>query len=1027
MRKWYWLGGAKLLATIAVLVLLAGSNGQAQVFKYLPTLTLVKQATVGPNDVIARDTVYVAEAGPGETRYFLVPVFMKNILDSVYNPITGLGAEPIYSFRFKIQYNRTLIRAVGVQKRGQLPTDTVVAAKNFNLSWDVKEDADYKVQTVGTASANGERIMIDGSSSIPLPLPLRADAPPNNPSPAFKDTAVLLYVLFEVVGSAQGGGSGAIRDQMILTNDSIRWNDYTTSHPVLNTISGTYFPSPVRADMVARGFNPNPQTQQGIAPAPIYPISYPPPSNNEYNYGASVIVVTPRPRINLLPPGQVDLINSDPSDFELLQPLQTQYGNNNYIFRNLLIQNATPNSILRNVAIETDQNWLRVDNLPPSQAGQNGGGGTPPGERGVFIREVPGTQLDLNVIANPALLPTVDGSGYPTPGIYTGYITIRSVEAVNSAVRVKVVLIVNRNPLEPTLNAGTESIITRGIRLTFRNSAPQPDTTYLTFGTGIGARDSVDTLFGENEAASVPPPGDFWARFFPPGLDSLDDGSGLHAFRGMIDTRQIIIPGPTNAESSLDIRNFATNTTLIYCVRFDAGAPQNYPVTLEYDTRDFPNGAQLFIRDAVNGQIFSQNMRNATSGGGTIRQFVIRDPNVSSFCIEYTLPSVVQFPEINPGWNFVSMPVNPSDARSGAVFPNMASGRPILFSQNQYSAVDTVRVGLGYFVKYGKYLDQTVAGTLVDSIHELNTPFVVRVYQGWNTVGGLSVTTSIDPQYMRFGPYGNLGNPVRIGETYRYLTSAGYEQASLIVPGYGYWVKVDRDGYYRLRAPKSAYPKVSPGLVHQDYVALNRLTISDNDQKVGTLYFGQNSTIDNTQYELPPVPPTGMFDARFDNNGFVSASSNVASERTVRIQGVEYPLVLSVNRADADYLVTDAQTGRVLGTFARGEAGSVTITDPKIILVKLTGVASTLTMLGEAYPNPAANTLNFGFNVVGDQNVTITLYSQLGNQVATLFEGRADGQESIAFATDGLPSGVYYYKMTTSSGFSQVRQVVIAK
>jgi len=1025
MRKWYWFGGAKLLATITALVLLAGPSSEAQVFKYLPTLTLVKQTAVGPNDVTARDTVYVAEAGPGETRYFLLPVFMKNILDSVYNPITGLGAEPIYSFRFKLQYNRTLIRAVGVQKRGSLPFDTVVAAHNFNLSWDVKQDAEYKVQTVGSASANGERIMITGSSSLPLPLPLRADAPPGNPSPAFKDTAVLLYVLFEVVGSAQGGGSGAIRDQIIMTNDSIRWNDYTTSHPVLNTGTGTYFPSPVRADMVARGFNPNPQTQQGIAPAPIYPISYPPPTNNEYNYGATVIVVTPRPRINLLPPGEVAVVPGDPSTFALVRVMQTQYGNNNYIFRNLLIQNATPNSVLRNVAIETDQNWLRVDNLPPDQAGQQGGGGTPPGDRGVFVREIPGTQLDLNIIANPALLPSLDGNGYPTPGIYTGYVTIRSVEAANSAVRVKVVLIVNRNPLEPTLTPGTEPIGTRGIRMTFRNSAPQPDTTYLTFGTGIGARDSVDTLFGEAEAPTIPPPGNFWARFFP--LDSIDDGSGLRSFRGLIDTRQIIVPGPTNAESSLDIRNYATNTTIIYCVRFDAGAPQNYPVTLEYDTRDFPNGAQLFIRDAVNGQIFSQNMRNATSGGGTIRQFVIRDPNVSGFCIEYTLPSVVQFPEIGRGWNFVSMPVNPSDARSGVVFPNIASGKPIFFTQNQYFPADTVRVGVGYFVKYGSNLDRTVAGTLVDSIHEISTPYVVRVYEGWNTVGGLSVTTSIDPQYMRFGPYGNSGNPLRVGEVYRYLTNRGYEQASLIVPGYGYWLRVDRDGYFRLRAPLSAFDKVAPGVRNDEYAVLNHLTISDNDQKVGTLYFGQSNTVDNARYELPPVPPTGMFDVRFDNNGFVSATREVASERTLRIQGADFPVILSVNRADADYQVIDAQTGRLLGTLHRGEPGSVTITDPKVVLVKLVGVAATQTMLGEAYPNPAAGTLNFAFNVIGEQAVAVKLYTQLGNEVASLFEGRSEGQQGVTFSTEGLPSGVYYYKMTTSSGYSEVRQVVIAK
>lgn len=1019
MHKRYWFGGVKILATLIALMLVSTSSGQAQ-FKYLPTLTLVKAVGVGPNDVTAKDTQYVAEAGPGETRYFLLPVFMKNILDSIYNPLTGLTAEPIYSFRFKLQYNRSLIRAVGVQKRGPLPTDTYCAAANFNLSWDVKQDSLYKQLTVGTPSANGERIMVSGSSSIPLPLPLRADAPPGNPSPNFKDTAVLVYILFEVVGTSQGGGSGAIRDQMTLTNDSIRWNDYATSYPKRDPITNKWSPTPVSANMISHQFNPNPQAQQGIAPAPIYPITYPPPAASEFNYGSAIIQITPRPRINLLPPGQVAQVPGDPSNYELVYPLQTQYGNNNLISRNLLIQNATPGSVMRNITIETDEPWLRVDNLPPANAGGNGGGGTPPGDRGVYIREVPGSQLDLNIIANPSLIPDTD-PGYPTPGIYIGYVTIRSVEAANSAVRVKVVLIVNRNPLESGLADSVESIQTRGIRLTFRNSAPRPDTTYLTFGTGIGARDSVDTLFGENEAINPPTLGTFFARFFPPSIDSIN---GV-PFNGMIDTRGLP-PKATNGEQSLDIRNFKTNTTIVYCVRFDAGAAQDYPVTIEYDTRDFPNGAQLFIRDEINGQQFSQNMRTATSGGGTIRQFVIRDPNIHGFCIEYTLPSVVQFPEIKRGWNFVSMPVQPSDARSGIVFPNIASGKPIFFTQNQYFPTDTVRVGVGYFVKYGSNLDRTVAGTLVKEIHELTTTFSVRLYEGWNTVGGLSVTTSTDPQFMRFGPLPGKSNPVRVGEVYRYLTSRGYEQASLIVPGYGYWVKISTDGYYRLRAPESAFPK--PGVKDESYRALNRLTISDNDQKIGTLFFGQsNSVVNNAQFELPPAPAADMFDVRFNNNGFVSATQNVAAERTVSIQGVTYPIVLSVDRADADYQVVDANTGRLLGNFQQGDAGAVTITDPTVKLVKLVGVASSEMRLGEAYPNPVVSTLNFSFNVKGEQSVAVKLYSQLGAEIGTLYQGATSGQQSVEFRTDGLPSGVYYYKMTTSSGFSQVRQVVISK
>ncbi len=1003
MRIRYWFVGARVLA-LAGLLLAMSSISYAQVYKRLPILTLVKAVKVGNDDVTSQDTMFVAEAGTGEKRYFLLPVYMNNTLDSIPNAVKGLGGEPLYSFRFKIQYNRTLLRAIGVQKRGVLPQDTNVAAKNFNLSWDIDEDSLYKLSTIGNKSGNGERIMITGSSSIPLPRPLRSDAPPGRTDDRFTDTTVLVYVLFEVVGRAQlsGGGVGN-RDQLIITNDTLEWNNYPCT--------GRFIPN-VPQEMIDKDFDPNPRSQQGIAPTPIFPITYP------NNYGSAVVVITQQPRIELFPIGQVAQVNGDPSKYELTHFLQTQYGNGNYVYRNLLLRNSVPGAILRNVAVETDQAWLRVDTNSPINPGV-GPGGTAPDDRGLFIRDVPNSQINLNIVANPSFLPT-DANGYPTPGVYIGYVTLRSPEASNSAVKLKVVLIVHRNPLEPGLNGSTEPVNPRGIQMLVRNSAPSPDTTYLTFGTGVGARDSVDLLFGEEEAGSPPVPGSFYARFFPPVFDNNSP-----PFNGIVDIRGVT-PRATNGESSIDIRDFKTNTTLIYCVRFSAGVPQNYPLVVEFDTRDFPNGAQLFVRDNINGRFFSTNLRQATSLGGTRRYFTIQDPNITGFCVEYTIPSVVQFPEIHPGWNLVSLPVAPSDARASTVFPNISSGKPGRFTQNQYQFDDTVAVGVGYFVKYGDLLDKTVAGTRVTRIHELQTPFAIRLYKGWNTVGGLSVPTSIDPQYLNFGPIAPLPTPSRVGEVYRYLTDRGYEQASLIVPGYGYWIKVNGDGYYRLSAPPSALTKAAA--VNDQYKSLNRLSINDDAQRVGTLYFGQNTNrINNAQFELPPAPPTDMFDVRFDNNGFVSASEEVTADRVVNLQGATYPVVLSVENADADYVVSDAVTGQVVGTFTHGEFSTITISNPMTKSVKITGVASTEMMLGAAYPNPAAAKFGFDFNVPTQQRVTVTLYSPLGTEVATLFDGVTKGKQTVDFATAGLPAGVYYYKMVTGEGFTQVRQIVVSK
>lgn len=988
MRKRYWFWGVKILALVAF-ALLATSTGNAQGLgrKVLPTLSLVKIYQTASSDVTTRDTIYVAEAGPGETRFFALPIYVKNCLDSITDPVTGLTAEPIYSFRFKLQYNNQILRAVGIQKRGPLPGDTTILAKDFNFSWDVDEDPTYKLSTVGAPSANGERIMVTASSSRPLPM-----SPRNNMNFSgcnFRDTAVLCYVLFEVTGLASGGPAGVNRDQLLLVRDSISWNDYE--------------PANVTPYMLSRRFE---AIQAGVAPSPVFPIGYP------NNYGSAIIQVTPRPRIDLLPPSQVVTVNNDFSDYALLYPLQTYYGQGGRIYRNILLVNGVPNSELRNVVVETDEPWLRVDTNAPNIAPGVGPGGEN-NERGLFIRSVRG-QLNFNVVANPALIPTADGSMYPTPGTYIGYITVRSIDAQNSAVRLKVVLIVTRNPLEPGLDATTESTTPKGIQLLFRNSAARPDTTYLTFGTGVSATDSVDTLFGEAQAPTKADSTRFFARFFPP---SLGD-----AFRGMLDTRGTT-PTPTNGESSIDIRDYRANQSIVYCVKFSAGSPNNYPVVIEYDIRDFPAGSALYLRDSRSGVATSLDMRNATNIGGTRRAITITDASVTGFCIEYTIPSLTQFPEINRGWNLVSLPVAPSNANSAVVFPNLSNKVPLLFTQNQYLEADSLEVGRGYFVKYGSTIDRNIAGTQIRQIHELRTPFRVRLFEGWNTVGGLSVLTTVE--LMSFGPIPGDRSPNKIAEVYRYLTDRGYEQTSIIAPGYGYWVKIDRDGFYRLDAPAGAFPK---GRMDESYRTLNQLTVSDNSQKVGTVYFGlDNGSINVSRFELPPVPAREMFDVRFANGGFVSSARDLSGSHTVRFQGVQYPVVLSVGSADADYVVSDAVTGEVLGSFTRGQAGTVRVTNPMVKSVTLTTVATGAAALGSAYPNPTSGNVSFDVLTPAEQSVSVALFSSIGDRVMTLYNGRVNGRQVVSFSTANLPAGVYVYKMTLENGQTMMRQLVVTK
>lgn len=80
------------------------------------------------------------------------------------------------------------------------------------------------------------------------------------------------------------------------------------------------------------------------------------------------------------------------------------------------------------------------------------------------------------------------------------------------------------------------------------------------------------------------------------------------------------------------------------------------------------------------------------------------------------------------------------------------------------------------------------------------------------------------------------------------------------------------------------------------------------------------------------------------------------------------------------------------------------------------------------YPNPfnPATTIRFGFDKPTDASLTV--YDQLGRQVAVLFNGQAEASKmySVEFNGSSLTSGIYFYKLQTPEK-SQVRRMMLVK
>lgn len=83
--------------------------------------------------------------------------------------------------------------------------------------------------------------------------------------------------------------------------------------------------------------------------------------------------------------------------------------------------------------------------------------------------------------------------------------------------------------------------------------------------------------------------------------------------------------------------------------------------------------------------------------------------------------------------------------------------------------------------------------------------------------------------------------------------------------------------------------------------------------------------------------------------------------------------------------------------------------------------------LKQNYPNPFNPETNIQFAIPEDGTVTIKIYNSAGKEVSVLMnEHKVKGSYIAVFDAGSLPSGIYYYKLTSGS-FTQVRKMLLLK
>ncbi|MBL8005739.1 MAG: T9SS type A sorting domain-containing protein [Candidatus Kapabacteria bacterium] len=686
MKKQYSFFASKLLLSFLILVGVLGFKSQellavtpcGDVAPKLPELSLV-MGNKADGERVYPSGIYrmYPSRGTEARREILVPVFIENSwVSDLTNP--ALAVLPIYSFKFKVQFDSSEFEFISVQRFGARPQDTVSMAKHFNLSADVMNDTTYTRSYQAFSPDNGanpstfdqirrirgKRVMIAGSSAEPLPTTCGEFLP-------------LVYLKFRYKKTENS--PDIVPTMIMITNDSLMYNDFVVRYNVATApVNQLPFPSRPR-------FNPE-NIQFGLpVPKPDNPalgaelerttfrglsgIDHSDVPQSVRNAFASFpcipgslwfVPYTEFPRLSFTDNNsEIRDLGADPStlflrdihkfnkysetDWQLIEPIHCNFNNANIQTpaTRIMVRNEVPNTRVTNLRVFTDSPWLRVRSF-----NNTAGATTLPNPIPVATRDSVIPSIDNGLLGVASLwdntslnaqeqkvgleiqvsrTPDMRDNSAERTGMYVGNIYFSSEDLNNGRVKLQVKFFHFKNPLEFYSNLDMQQDVSReseaeGIPLELEGisqsgGAPQ-NPVRLIFGTGFRATDGIDSLFGEYAYRSIPAQQDsFWARWFNPELRNFDNTADSVPF-GFGD-----VPLDNNTlrierYKSRDIRSVydTTNSLRFYC-RFNRGFNINDRIVVTWDDGFFPTGSSLFIRDTLGGQIFSQNMRTATVVG----------------------------------------------------------------------------------------------------------------------------------------------------------------------------------------------------------------------------------------------------------------------------------------------------------------------------------------------------------------------------------------------------------------------------
>jgi hypothetical protein len=485
----------------------------------------------------------------------------------------------------------------------------------------------------------------------------------------------------------------------------------------------------------------------------------------------------------------------------------------------------------------------------------------------------------------------------------------------------------------------------------------------LTFGQAPTATNGIDTQLGEQSLPPAPPAGVFDARF--------------------------ILPTTPPDASLKDYRN-TTLQQVDWVMNFQPSAA-GYPFTFTWTPANLPSGS-FFLKDAITGTIVNVDMK-------TTGTYTLTNTGITSLKIVFT-SAVTKDINLAAGWNIISIPLMATSMLTSQIFP--AATSPAYGYNNGYVVKDTLAVDKGYWIRYANAAVVTVTGSAIPA----NT---VPLAAGWNLVG--VHMTDVPVANITTTPTGIINSPF-------YGFAAGYVQPTALVSGKGYWVRTSAAGVMNL-GTLAKDGNIFSANVEKDWA---RILVSDAAGNSSTLYAGVNvQNISN--FELPPVPPAGIFDVRYASNRNVEL---LGDAKEINISSAQYPVTIQTN--GIELRVRDRATNGKLVNEVIPANGTLRITNPAVSVIEVQTTETPLSYeLMQNYPNPFNPTTSIKFGLPEKANVSLAIYNQLGEKIATLVNGELGaGYHKVEWNASNMTSGIYFYEIRTDK-FSEVKKLILMK